>query len=338
MNTETILRLLKNSGFHIIGADSASVYIEDPSCILRSFEKFTEYAWIIISCLSAFLLIGWAISMIRGAKNDISRNIVNLLIMFGTLSVAVPIINMIWGDDLFARGCRTITVPIDEVNKMLEARNLKMSKVGGDLYEEFDIYDSGPNYYDDLNDMTVPETGVSVGGNEGASENPTSEPNSVNTQPTSPVASTGTPVSATGSGNDVIYTFANGAKTRNTGGSRAWRNTNPGNIRFSEFSRRMGAIGQAGGFAVFPTETVGSAAIAALLRSDSYKNLTIADAISRYAPPFENDTAAYHRSLAKKTGLNINMRINALTDSQLAMVVNAIRDIEGWKVGRTVKI
>ena len=44
MNTTTILQLLKNSGFHGLRADAEFIYMEDPSCILRSFETFINYA------------------------------------------------------------------------------------------------------------------------------------------------------------------------------------------------------------------------------------------------------------------------------------------------------
>ena len=102
--------------------------------------------------------------------------------------------------------------------------------------------------------------------------------------------------------------------------------------------RRAGAIGQAGGFAVFPDESTGMRAISSLLQSDSYINLTIAGAISRYAPPVENDTAAYHRSIQKLTGLSINRRISDLSEAELSRVANAIRQIEGWSVGRIVSM
>ena len=143
MNTETIVRLLQNSGINVLGADSSSVYIEDPSCILRSFETFIEYAWIIITAVTGVLLFGWAVSMIRGAQNDLITNLRNLLIMFATLSCVIPIVNMIWGDNLFAIGCETITVSLGDLNTLLDARNAKLKNASDDLYEDLDIYDSG---------------------------------------------------------------------------------------------------------------------------------------------------------------------------------------------------
>ena len=143
MNTETIVRLLKNSGINVLGANSSSVFIEDPSCILRGFETFIEYAWVIITTVTGVLVFGWAVSLIRGAKNDIFMNLRTLIIMFATLSLVVPIVNMIWGDDLFARGCKRIAISTNDLNTLLDARNKKLKGASGDIYEDLDIYDSG---------------------------------------------------------------------------------------------------------------------------------------------------------------------------------------------------
>ena len=79
-------------------------------------------------------------------------------------------------------------------------------------------------------------------------------------------------------------------------------------------------------------------AIEALLRTDSYNKLTVAGAISRYAPPSENNTSAYHRQIEKLTGLSINKRMADLTAAELTRVASAIRHIEGWREGSTERI
>ncbi|MDL2296240.1 hypothetical protein LJC18_05570, partial [Lachnospiraceae bacterium OttesenSCG-928-E19] len=150
-NIETIFRLLRNSGFHVLGSDGTYIHLEDPSCILRSFETFTEYAWIAITVITGILIFGWGISMIRGAKNDLFTNMRNLILIFGILTAAKPIVNLIWGGDVFARGCKTINVSIAEVQKILDARNLKLAERDEfDLYEIWDITDSGATPYSDL--------------------------------------------------------------------------------------------------------------------------------------------------------------------------------------------
>lgn len=411
METATIIRLLSNAGFHVLGADGANLYIEDPSCILRSFQTFTEYAWIIITFITGMLIFGWAISMIRGAKNNIFMNLRNLTIMFGTLAAAGAILNMIYGGDLFARGCRTVAVNIDTVNEMLDMRQKKMSPQHTDLYESIDIYDSGvvranvatdddiddntddaPTgnaVIDDKIDMpddtgnvfepisqqlsdedkerlldilgrapngatTVPRDKIKIDdgvfGKLPNGELPVENMPSVEFPPERLIPTPNNPsvrhpdnpsaqeyTSATAAGRDVVYTTADGRRVRRTGGTRAWRNLNPGNIRYSEFSRKAGAIGQAGGFAVFPDEETGTRAVSSLLRGKSYNNLTIARAITRYAPPSENNTAAYHRRIQQITGLNINRRISDLSDGELSRVVDAIRAIEGWEAGRIIE-
>ena len=135
-------------------------------------------------------------------------------------------------------------------------------------------------------------------------------------------------------GNGVKYISPDGSGFIRQNGSRTWRNMNPGAIRYGEFTKQYGACGKAGGFAVFPTEEHGMNALKGLLCSDNYKNLTIAAAIYKWAPPFENNTRAYQRHLSKMTGLKLNTRLNQLTPSELDKVANAIKFLEGWKVGK----
>ncbi|MBN1281871.1 MAG: hypothetical protein JW985_02780 [Alphaproteobacteria bacterium] len=145
MNIDTIFRLLKNAGFTVLGTDGVYIHLEDPSCILRSFETFTHYAWIAITFITGVLLFGWAIAYIRGSKiTSLLTNLRNLVLIFGTLTAAKPIVNMIWGGDVFARGCKTINVSIAEIQRILAAKKMTLARYNpDDLYEEFNIYDSG---------------------------------------------------------------------------------------------------------------------------------------------------------------------------------------------------
>ena len=131
----------------------------------------------------------------------------------------------------------------------------------------------------------------------------------------------------------LCYTFDNGNKLERCGGSIAWRNNNPGCLRYSEKSIKMGAIGKAFGFAVFPDEETGMRAIKILLQSDSYYTLTIEQAIHKYAPPFENNTEKYIRSLCKNIKVSRYTKICDLNDEQLNQMVKMIRRIEGWTIG-----
>lgn len=145
-------------------------------------------------------------------------------------------------------------------------------------------------------------------------------------------------ISATGAGYDVVYTYADSSQVRRTGGTRGWRNCNPGCMVYSELARAAGAIGTAGGFAVFPDYETGRAAIKALLLSDKYRDLSIANAICRYAPPHENDTDGYIKSMKRRTGLTMTRRLGDLTAAELDTVVGTICTIEGWAAGRETQI
>lgn len=132
----------------------------------------------------------------------------------------------------------------------------------------------------------------------------------------------------------VKYTSNDGSGFIRTGGSRTWRNMNPGALRPGEISRKYGSCGSAGGFAVFPSEEQGMNALRGLLQSDKYTNLTIADAVYKYAPASDNNNPrTYQQKLSRMTGLNLNKKIGQLTPEELDRVAKAIKIIEGWKSG-----
>ncbi|CAM3270716.1 hypothetical protein JHFBIEKO_4803 [Methylobacterium mesophilicum] len=120
------------------------------------------------------------------------------------------------------------------------------------------------------------------------------------------------------------------------GGSRAWRNSNPGNLKDGPFARRMGATGRdAGGFAVFPNDATGRKAQESLLfNSDRYKNLSIRDAIARYAPGSDgNDPSSYAAQMARAAGVGVDTKLSDLTPDQRSKFLDAQRDKEGWRAG-----
>jgi hypothetical protein len=139
-------------------------------------------------------------------------------------------------------------------------------------------------------------------------------------------------------GNGVLFETDEGTRAIKQGGTRAWRNNNPGNIRAGRFANRHGAIGEAGGFAVFPDEMTGRRAVDALLRTETYQELTVGGAIARYAPPNENDTGQYVRKIEEFTGLSASKPMDRLTPEERTRVVDAMQRVEGWQEGRTVPI
>ncbi len=137
-----------------------------------------------------------------------------------------------------------------------------------------------------------------------------------------------------GKGSSVIYYDSDGSFTVCKGGSRAWRNNNPGNIRGGSFADGAGAIGKAGGFAVFPDYATGHAALNSLLGGPGYVNLSIYNAVAKYAPPKENNTSGYRKKLKDLTGLDLDRTLASLTNIEFESVVNAIEIIEGYKEGK----
>ncbi|MCM1294074.1 MAG: hypothetical protein NC311_00735 [Muribaculaceae bacterium] len=144
-----------------------------------------------------------------------------------------------------------------------------------------------------------------------------------------------TPTRAEQSGKSVVYVYSDGRRTVRNGGTRAWRNNNPGNLRYYDFAKSNGAIGEAGNFAVFPDEETGMQALHKLLRTNSYQNLTIANALKRYD---YSNWRAYTRKLTRLTGLTANTKLSSLNPTQLNMVAQSIRQLEGWVPGHENKI
>ena len=85
-------------------------------------------------------------------------------------------------------------------------------------------------------------------------------------------------------------------------GTRAERNCNPGNIEYGKFTLAHGATGTDGRFAIFPDKETGFACMKALF-AGAYKGLTVAQAVSKWAPSSENDTQSYINNVCQWTGL-----------------------------------
>ena len=193
---------------------------------------------------------------------------------------------------------------------------------------------SGGSKEGDLTDSDASDSSDSV--NDGAIKDvidqPVSSGDPLNTagSPTPPRTAPGT----TGSQAGVGYTMYEDEVR--LGGTLAWRNNNPGNIRPGQFTDSHGAIGKGWGFAVFPNEATGMAAIVALLKTQTYQSLTLKGAIFKYAPPSDNNNSdAYVGFIKKQTGLDPNRLMSSLSDSELEAMAGAIRTVEGWKAGTT---
>lgn len=132
-------------------------------------------------------------------------------------------------------------------------------------------------------------------------------------------------------------------------GSWNWRNNNPGNIEYGDYALRNGAIPFDHGtskaqkpeerFAVFPTYEIGRKAKENLIfEGKNYKDLTIDQAIARYAPPSENNTAAYQQAVKSALNLPIeklqSLKMKDLTQEQRSLVLSAMEKQEGYGSGK----
>jgi len=145
----------------------------------------------------------------------------------------------------------------------------------------------------------------------------------------------------------IVTNAADGLDYKLTKGTLAWRNNNPGNLKYGEFARDFGALGiGGGGHAVFATFADGAAAQKALLFSDegnpktgTYYDLSIRDAIAKYAPVDDpnpiakNDPPAYAAYVAEEAGVSVDTILKDLSDSQQDALLKAMRFFEGWKAG-----
>ena len=112
---------------------------------------------------------------------------------------------------------------------------------------------------------------------------------------------------------------------------RAQRNNNPGNIRTLAggklFPGQSGVDTNAGGpFAKFGSPVSGFDALASLLLEYQlvHKLDTIDAIFNRYAPPVENNTAAYKAMIAKAVGVSIGTVLDLRRFSVLLAMTTAI--------------
>lgn len=106
-----------------------------------------------------------------------------------------------------------------------------------------------------------------------------------------------------------------------SGGSRGDRNNNPGNMKDGAFARSHGAIGNDGGFAVFPDWATGSAAQETLVRGSSYRGLTL----DQFAQKYAEGSSAWRNTVGGALGIGGRDIVN----NQDPRLIDAIRRAEG---------
>ncbi len=349
-----VITRLTNAGLNVLGADSEFIYIEDPACIIRSFETFIGYAWLALAVVTVGMLAGWGIAMIRGSKNDIKNNFKNLFLIFGIVTAVGPILNMIYGGDLIGAACEKTKISMTTVNEILMAQS---NSPGIDVasYEDINIYDSGPNWNvavdvpiaPDLSAYEDSEYGTGTSMTSGATN--TTSNNGINNNSASVEMVNGNlniqigatvPVSikSNNAARSVTYIMADGTTEERSGGALAWRTNNPGAMRISDFAIRNGAIGEHRGMAVFANRESGRAAQIALLKTSTYQNRTLADAMKRYAPREDgNNPDSYAAYLARAIGVPLHTYLRDMTDAQLAKMADGIERKEGTRTGQITR-
>lgn len=112
-------------------------------------------------------------------------------------------------------------------------------------------------------------------------------------------------------------------------GDRATRNNNPGNIEAGSYANSKGAIGTDGRFAVFGNRVRGTMAQTGLVFGPRYSNLTLRAAIEKYAPSFENNSAAYAAAVAAAAGVSLDTKMKDIPAAKRAAVVKGMQAVEG---------
>ena len=101
---------------------------------------------------------------------------------------------------------------------------------------------------------------------------------------------------------------------------------NPGNLRFIASILWHGQTGQQGGFVVFDTLNNGARALAIdLLNAQNLHGLdTVRQIVSTYAPPSENDTAAYIAAVSTEMKVDPDDWLDLDLPETLTALVSAV--------------
>ena len=121
--------------------------------------------------------------------------------------------------------------------------------------------------------------------------------------------------------------------------SRSFRDNNPGNIRHHSdgpghpmypVSLIFQGADDGDNYAKFPSISQGCAALAMLLAT-KYKDMTVGDAMAKYAPSDDgNDPQKYAKVICSWAGITTVRIIGTLAPNQFFDLCKAITRFEGW--------
>ena len=122
------------------------------------------------------------------------------------------------------------------------------------------------------------------------------------------------------------------------GGTLAWRNNNPGNIRLTGYWKNWGALGRAFGFATWPTAEDGYDGLKKYISKFGFQSekYTIASFMRMYTPKTDiDDPAGYAAKIARALGTTVDEPMSNFVDNEqaLEMFAKTIRRVEGWREG-----
>lgn len=130
------------------------------------------------------------------------------------------------------------------------------------------------------------------------------------------------------------YYYSDGTTLTKEGGTVSWRNNNEGNLRPGSLSsNRIGKDKK--NFAIFATPEDGHAAKKYLLfSSSSYKDLTLKDAIKKYAPASDNNNPVKYVANVMRDGNVENKVMHTYKSSEQTCIMDAMKIQEGYKPGK----
>jgi hypothetical protein len=114
---------------------------------------------------------------------------------------------------------------------------------------------------------------------------------------------------------------------------RGLRNNNPGNIEDGKFAQSLpGYVGSDGRFAVFDNLDAGAHAMQRLLSTYGRKGIdSVEGVINRWAPPTENDSGAYAKTVANYLGVKPGDKIDLNDPDILAKLSSAMAGVENGR-------
>ena len=129
------------------------------------------------------------------------------------------------------------------------------------------------------------------------------------------------------------YYYKDGSYLTKENGTVAWRNNNEGNLRPGSLSSSRIGVDKKN-FAVFATPEDGHNAKKYLLfSSSSYKDLTLKDAIKKYAPASDNNNPDSYANFIMRNGKVENKAMCKYSSDEQERIMSSMKIQEGYKAG-----